>query len=125
MTKLFGKINLISLLIPTLALVVIVLGIWLSRSALPKPAKETPFPPKLQTMIAQAVSQTPDAPWVAVLANNEMQIAYVPKEQAFVVTIYHPIQEESVKNGVREYLTGLGVSDFSNLKITYRTKPVI
>lgn len=122
--KFFGKINLISLLILALVPLVIVLGIWLGKVS-QAPSQPEAFGPKLQAVIDSALAKAPDAAWVTILTNNEMNIAYVPGEKAFVVTTLHPLEEESVKNGVREYLTGLGVSDFSNLKITYRTKPVI
>lgn len=87
--------------------------------------EEQLLPPVLKSMVDEAVADSPNAPWVTILSNNELYISYVVEDKSFFVTILDAKKEDDVKRGVKEYLTGLGVEDLSKLNISFRTLPTI
>lgn len=93
----------------------------------PEPEKPQSFQkyPALKELVEPEVAKAPDASWISVISNKEMDIAYVIQDDTYFVTIYDIEKEASVKEGIKKYFEALGVEDFSSLKIEYRIKPKV
>lgn len=120
-----GAINLTIVILVLLAVVGIaafLLKNQVSNIINPKTETTSSKPPELQALIEPAIKNLPDSDHVTIVSNSDMYVEYLPKDDAYGVTILNPEKEQEVKDAMPKYFEGLGVTDFSTINIAYRVK---
>jgi hypothetical protein len=86
----------------------------------PPPAFET-LPPALQLAILDKLAFSPDSSLVVLHSDDRHEIAYVPANNSFFVTLLDPEDEPvDLMPATERYLADHGVKDFSRIEVVYR-----
>lgn len=125
-------------------LIVVVLGLALlgllpfasaCRGGLEAPPSETATPQRglhssfdalpapLKGAILTKLDLSPDSSLVVIYADDRLEIAYVPADNSFFVSLLRPGEEEYLQPLTERFLSAHGVRDFTTVRIVYRNAP--